>query len=130
MSIQTVVQLLTSLKNAQKAGKKTANIPFSAFKHGVAQALQRGGYLKNIEKKGKRTRKSLSIELQSPEDDGKLIQNVRFFSTPGRKQYAGHRELRRSRRGGVIILSTPQGIMSGKEAKKARVGGLLIAEIW
>ncbi len=106
------------------------HVPYTAMTHDIAQSLKREGYIKSIEKKGKRVRKSLMIELQSPDAGAKTIENVRFFSTPGRKQYAQCDAIRPSRYGGAVILSTSKGIMSGREAKKARSGGLLIAEIW
>lgn len=117
------------LKNAQRAGHDMVRLSYSKFKHEIAKALERAGMVGAVERKGKRVKKTLEIQLISRE--GKpAINDVKLLSTPSRRLYAAIEELRPAKRGGVIIVSTPKGVMSVKEARKEHVGGALIAEVW
>ena len=117
------------IKNAQRAGHESVRLPYSKFKYEIARALERAGYVGEIERKGKRVRKTLFIALRY-EGEKPAVSEVKLLSRPSQKLYASYRELRPSKAGGAILLSTPKGVMSREEAKKEKVGGQLIAEVW
>lgn len=122
---------LIRLKNAGYAGKAQVSVPYSALKHAVAEKLRARGFLKSVEKRGKKVRKSLEIELITNASGSPRIRQVERISRPGRRMYAGVRDIRPYRSGvGAIVLSTPKGILTGEEARKERVGGELLFRIW
>ena len=117
------------IKNAQAAGHESVRFSYSQFKHEIVRALERGGFVGKAERKGKRIKKVLEVELISREKQSGL-HGILLMSKPSRRMYTSYRELHPARRGGIILLSTPKGVMSGQEARKAKVGGQLIAEVW
>ena len=124
-----ISDMLIRIKNAQHAKQEMVRIPYSQMKHEIAQALERSGMVGASERKGKRIRKILDLKLLYP-DGRPAITKVKLISKPSRRLYASYRELYRAPRGGIILLTTPKGIMSSEEARKQKVGGQLIAEIW
>ncbi len=124
-----ISDMLIRIKNAQNAGLELVRVSNSKFKYEIARALELNGYVGKIERKGKRVKKILEIELRY-KNDKPLISGVHLMSKPSNRTYTGAKELNTSRKGGMIILSTPKGVMSGKDARKQNVGGMLIAEIW
>ncbi len=122
--------MITSLKNASRAGKSTVVVPFSAMKQAVATCLARLKFLDNVQKK---TREGLPIlELTLTYTEGKpAITEVKRISKPSRRLYMGVRSIPTIKSGkGAIILSTPKGILGGTEAKKGLVGGEVLFEVW
>ena len=121
-----ISDMLIRIKNAAGAGHETVSMPYSRMKYEIARALERARLVAGIQRKGKRVRKILEIGLL--ETGG--FSSVRLLSGPGRRTYAAYRDLHRAPRGGVIILTTSKGIMTEREARKEKVGGQLIAEVW
>ncbi len=117
------------IKNAQKAGHEAVQIPYSKFKHEIAKTLERAKFVGDVERKGKRVRKTLEVALLYT-DGAPTVHEVKIISRPSRRLYAPHKDLRPPRHGGVLVLSTPKGVMTSEEARKAKVGGQLIAEVW
>ncbi len=124
-----ISDLFIRIKNAQKAGKESVQIPYSKFKHEIAKVLERGGWVKQVERKGKRIRKFLEIQLGYKDDQPK-VGGVKMISKPSRRLYTSRQNLPRPHHGGMVILTTSKGVMSSKEALQAKLGGQLIAEIW
>ena len=124
-----ISDMLIRIKNAQTAKHEAVRIPYSLLKHEIAKALERSGMVGASERKGKRIRKILELQLRYP-DGGPAIREVRIISKPSRRLYVSYRDLYRAPRGGVILLTTPKGILSSLEARKQRVGGQMIAELW
>ncbi|MEK7541350.1 MAG: 30S ribosomal protein S8 [Patescibacteria group bacterium] len=124
-----ISDMLIRIKNAQTAGHATVLMPYSRFKHEIAKALSRSGFVAGIERKGKRVRKALEVALRGGAA-APAIRGVKLFSTPGLRRYVPYRALRAAPHGGMYILTTPKGVMSSAEARKEKVGGELIAEIW
>lgn len=124
-----ISDMFIRIKNAQKAGHVSVQISYSKFKHEIVKALERSGYVKEIEKRGKRIKKSLDVTLRY---NGEIpaVQEIKFFSKPSRRLYTSYKQLFRAPHGGILILSTPKGVMTDKEARTNKVGGELIAEIW
>ncbi len=117
------------IKNAQAAKLEVVRMPYSRMKHEIACALERSGMVGMSERKGKRVRKVLDVRLLYPEGRAAITQ-VKLISKPSRRLYASYQDLHRAPRGGIILLTTPKGILSGAEARKEKVGGQLIAEVW
>ncbi len=124
-----ISDFLIRIKNAQTAGHETVQIPYSRLKYDIARALARGGFLGSTERKGKRVKKFLDVALIGGKENPK-VHGVRLISTPGRRVYLPYKDLRRAARGGMVILTTSKGILSGDEARREKVGGQVIAEIW
>ena len=124
-----VSDMFIRIKNAGKAGHETVQIPYSKLKHDIAKTLERFGFVGKVDKKGKRIKKFLEFPLVYQEESP-LVRNVKLISKPSRRIYSSYRVFHRVRHRGIVIVSTPRGVMSSDEAKKMRVGGEMIAEIW
>lgn len=124
-----ISDMLIRIKNAQIAGHETVQIPYSKFKYEIAKVLERGGRVRQVERKGKRIRKFLELGLIYKNEEP-LISEVRLISKPSRRIYASFSKLPKQKHGGILIFSTSKGVMSMEELKKEKVGGEVIAEIW
>lgn len=118
------------IKNAYRARKSAVVVPYSKMKHEIAQVLEERHYIAGLEKKGRKVRKFLEIKLRY--DGGSpALTEARRVSKPSRRIYTGARDLRPVRQGfGVAIVSTSKGLMTGDAARKAGLGGEVIAEVW
>ncbi|OGG55670.1 30S ribosomal protein S8 [Candidatus Kaiserbacteria bacterium RIFCSPHIGHO2_02_FULL_55_20] len=127
----TIGDFIVRLTNAGAIKKATVSIPYSAFKMAVAEKLKDMGYVQDIEKKGKKVRKTLDVTLKYNEAGEHIIRGVKRVSKPGRRLYKSTREIMPVRYGhGALVLSTPKGVLSDKEARKQNVGGEALFEIW
>ncbi|MEK7629784.1 MAG: 30S ribosomal protein S8 [Patescibacteria group bacterium] len=121
------IDLLIKIKNAEMARKKVVKSPFSKMDLSVAELLARQNIVKKVEVRGRSQKKSLEIELK----DEPVIHGLKLLSRPSRRLYAGYKEIKRPKGGyGLLVLSTPKGIMTASEALKQKVGGQLLFEIW
>ncbi len=131
MVTDPVADLITRLTNAGAIGHVSVSVPFSGFKMAIAEKLKEAGYVKDIDKKGKKVRKTLDVLLKYDESGKHFINGVKRISKPGRRLYKGAHEITPVRYGhGTLVLSTPNGILTDKEARKAHVGGEALFEIW
>ena len=117
------------IKNASRAGHESVRFPYSAFKHAIASVLERAGYLSAVTRKGKRVRKILEAELCMV-DRTPVFTDVKLLSKSSRRRYASWKDLGFARHGGIIIVSTPQGVLTHREAREKKVGGEVLAEVW
>ena len=122
---------IVRLTNAGAVRKQSVSVPFSLLKQAVAEKLSAAGFVASVEKKGKKVRKTLEVALKYRESGEPVIRGVKRVSKPGRRVYRGVAEIHAVRYGyGALILSTPKGIMTDKEARAAKVGGEALFEIW
>lgn len=122
--------LIIQLKNANATGKEDAVVPYSKMKEAVLMLLEKEGYVKGIEKRGKKIHKSLKVSL-AYDEYGPKIKGVERISKLSRRMYAGVKSLKPVMQGqGIMVLSTPKGIMSDYEARKEKVGGELLFKVW
>ncbi|MBI2013074.1 MAG: 30S ribosomal protein S8 [Candidatus Colwellbacteria bacterium] len=122
---------LIRIKNSLARGKERVKLPYSRFDLEVLDALSRVGYLDLVTRKGRGTRRIIEVKLKYREDGLPFISGIKFVSRPSRRIYTGYREIKKSRQGyGNYVLSTPQGIMTEGEARKKKVGGQVLFEIW
>ena len=131
MTSDTVGDFIIRLKNAGAVKKASVSVPYSALKYAIAEKLKNAGFVSSIEKKGKKVKKTLDVVLKYDSEGLSVIQGVKRVSKPGRRLYRSAREIIPVRYGhGALILSTPKGILTGKEARKENVGGEALFEIW
>ncbi len=133
MSQDTVANFLFSIKNAYGAGRRQVRMPFSSFNLKLAKILVKEGYLAKAKKVSVRKNiAELEVELNDLRGKkGKIINNIKRLSKLGIRRYASVEELSwHNRRLGIVIISTPKGLMTAKEAVKKNLGGELICRIW
>jgi len=122
--------LLIRIKNAQAVKQERIKSPYSKFDEAIADLLLKHKFVSGVSKKGRMPKRVLEIELKYDNGSG-VINGVKFLSKPSRRIYAGYKELRPVRQGyGLLVVSTPQGLLGGYEARKKKVGGELLFEIW
>ena len=127
----TVGDFIVQLKNAGAIGKASVAIPYSNFKLAIAEKLKDAGYVKAVEKKGKKVKKTLEVALKYSDAGEHAINGARRISKPGRRLYKSVLDIHPVRYGsGCLILSTPKGIKTDSEARKEKVGGEALFEIW
>ncbi len=126
-----ISELIISLKNAGMAGNATTSVPASKLKKNILLLLKKEGYITDFEEVGKGVTKSFTVEIAYNKDKTPKITDLRRVSKLSVRKYAGYRDLRPVKYGyGLSVLSTPLGIISGKEAKAKKVGGELLFTIW
>ncbi len=105
-------------------------MPYSKMKQELANLLVREGYASDTSRRGKRTVKDLVVTLKYT-DEKPAITGTKRISSPGRRLYMGVREIHPVKRGrGLLVLSTPKGVVTDKQARKERVGGEALFQIW
>lgn len=130
MVTDPIADLITQIKNASDARKESLVLPYSKLKESIAMVLQKEGYLKAVAKKGKKVMKLLEVELTYTAGEPK-VQGVQRVSRLSKRIYKKAKDIRVFKNGyGNIILSTPKGILTEAEAKKANVGGEVLFKIW
>jgi len=123
--------MLTRIRNGQRAHKNTVGAPASRFRKSVLDVLVREGYIRGYnESEVRKGIQELNIELKYHEGEPVITQIARV-STPGRRVYSGAKGLPRVYNGlGISILSTPSGVMSDHEARQANVGGEVLCKVF
>lgn len=122
--------LLTKIHNAQRAKKPSLKVAFSNADMAVAEILLATGFISAAAKKGRVPKRIIEIEPKYEAGKG-AITGMRFLSVPSRRIYAGYADLRPVRQGyGIAVISTPSGVMTARDARKQKVGGQLLFEIW
>uniref|UniRef100_A0A7V3JA19 Small ribosomal subunit protein uS8 n=1 Tax=candidate division CPR3 bacterium TaxID=2268181 RepID=A0A7V3JA19_UNCC3 len=125
--VDTISNMLISIKNAQAVGKETVEIPYSKLKLEIAKILKKEGFIDDY-KIISPFKFAIKLKYKGKEP---CIGGLQRLSKPGRRLYAKNKEIPSVLGGlGVVILSTPKGVMTGKEAKKKGLGGELICKIW
>ncbi len=133
-----ITDMLNRIRNAQAVLHPTVSIPFSNLKYEIAKILEKQGFIEKVERKGRKTKKILEITLKyqsfvkdRKEQMGSAISGLKRISKPGQRIYARAKEIKRVQGGyGTTIVSTPKGLMTDKEARKKKLGGEVICEIW
>jgi small subunit ribosomal protein S8 len=122
--------LLISLKNGGNAGKETVMVPFSNFMGEIAKTLFNAGYIASYAKKSRAKGDVLELGVLYV-DTKPRINDVKRISKSSRRVYCGVDNVRSVKNGrGLLVLSTPKGILTGDEARKEHVGGEALFEIW
>lgn len=126
-----IADMLTRIRNASKAKHESVEIPASNMKKAIAQILVDEGYIKNFQIINDSKQGIIKISLKYGPNKTKTVNGLRRVSKPGLRVYASCEELPRVLKGlGVAIISTSKGIMTDKNARKANIGGEVLAFIW
>jgi small subunit ribosomal protein S8 len=134
MMTDPIADMLTRIRNAALARHDRTEIPASRMKAAVAEILKLEGFISDVresEDAGVDSPKKLTIVLKYGRDRKSAIDGVRRVSRPGRRVYVRHDRIPRVLSGlGISILSTSRGLMSDKEARRQKLGGELLCEVW
>lgn len=126
-----IADMLTRLRNANNVYHETVEIPGSKIKTAIAEVLKEEGFIKDYTFNEDGKQGILTVSLKYGANREKVISGIKRISKPGLRQYAKHNELPRVLGGlGIAIISTSKGIMSDKQARKAGLGGEVVAYVW
>ena len=126
-----IADMLTRIRNANAAKHEKVDVPNSNLKRSIAQILVDEGYIKSFEIVDNGNQGIIRITLKYGPNKQRIIQGIKRVSKPGLRIYARSDEIPQVMRGlGVAIVSTSKGIMTDREARKANVGGEVLAFIW
>ncbi len=131
MMTDPIADMLTRIRNALQIERPYADIPASRPKIGIAEALQREGYIWDFEIIEQAPQNVLRVNLKYGPNGERVIQHLRRISKPGRRVYTSASEMPTVLQGlGISVLSTNQGIISNREAASKNVGGEVLCEVW
>lgn len=133
MSMQStdpIADLLTRIRNAIAVGKSEVTVPASKIKLTVAQQLKKAGYLANVKMVEGTPRGTIVITINEA-GENPTITEIHRVSKPGQRVYAKAAEIPRVKSGrGIVLVSTSQGVMTGQQAQKARLGGEVLCKVY
>lgn len=122
--------MLIMIKNGSLVGKESVTLPYSKVKNAIGECLKKEGYVKQVSKKVKKGFPVLEIELVYKDKTPKIAQ-VERISKQSKRVYFGVKDIHKVRNGtGLLVLSTPKGILSGRDARKEQVGGEALFRVW
>jgi small subunit ribosomal protein S8 len=126
-----IADMLARIRNASSAMHDEVLVPDSKIKQNIARILADEGFVDGFETVDDGNHSMIKIRLRYSEERERAIAGIRRISKPGRRVYRGAKELPRVLGGlGIAIVSTSQGVMTDKEARRARVGGEVLAYVW
>ncbi|MFO1476181.1 MAG: 30S ribosomal protein S8 [Verrucomicrobiota bacterium] len=127
--IDPISDMLTRIRNAQRALLPAVEMPHSKIKESIANILKKEGYVAEVAVEGK-TPKTIKLKLKY-QGKKSVIEGLRRVSRPGLRRYVGSTEIPRVLGGlGVALVSTPEGVMTGVDARKKNLGGELLCYVW
>jgi small subunit ribosomal protein S8 len=130
MMTDPIADMLTRIRNAVRIERPLVEMPSSKMRQGIARVLKQEGYLWDFEEIETVPARTLRLVIRYGPNGERLIGRIDRVSKPGCRRYVGYRELRPILSGmGIQILSTPQGVMSDRQARERKVGGELLAVI-
>lgn len=122
-----IADLLVRIRNASMIRKYEVSLPFSKMKEAILRILEREEFIKNVEVFEVEKKKSIKFRISNT----KTPTHVKQISRPGQRIYVKSKDIPKPLRGfGLVIISTPKGVITSKEASKTGLGGELICEIW
>jgi small subunit ribosomal protein S8 len=131
MQTDPIADMLTRIRNAARARHPRADMPASKLKIEIARILKEEGYISTFKVVDESKRKMLRVFLKYTPDRKTIITDFRRVSRPGCRVYVGKTQIKPVVGGlGTSILTTPRGVMSGRAARKAGVGGEVLLEVW
>ena len=125
-----VADMFSRLRNGLAVRQLEIELPYSKFKHEIAKILVDNNYLPKVSVNAEGVAKRLVLSLQTDTEPAE-IEHIKRLSRPGRRQYVDAADIPLIKRGrGMIIISTPKGLMNGQQAKNQKLGGELICEVY
>lgn len=126
-----ISDMLTKVRNASMARHEKVDIPTSRLKLEIVKILKTEGFIKNFKKLAQEGQNYIRIFLKYDDENEPIIHGIEKVSTPGRRVYTGYKTLPRVHNGyGTIIVSTSEGVTTGRKATEKKVGGELICTVW
>ena len=126
-----IADMLTRIRNAQRASHESVDIPSSKVKINIAKVLKAEGFIKNFRVMPDGKQGILRIFLKYDDQGRPVIEGLKRISKPSRRVYAGYDEIPKALNGyGISIVSTSKGIMTDKKARKMKVGGEILCSVW
>ena len=131
MMTDPIADMLTRIRNANLIGRSDVDMPASRMRVGIAAVLKDEGFIEGFNVVEAKPSSVLHVTLKFGDDGEKVIRSIKRVSKPGRRVYAGQKDLKPVLRGqGIHVLSTPKGVLSDRKARELGVGGELLAEIY
>ena len=131
MHTDPIADMLTRIRNANTALHPQVSMPSSNLKEEIAKILASEGFLDSYKVEDAKVGKKLTVTLRYSDDRDRVLKGVRRISTPGHRVYKGATDLERVRGGiGVSIVSTSDGLLTDREARRRNVGGEILCEVW
>ncbi len=128
--MDSISNMLIMMKNGSLAGKESVMLPASKMKHAILECLKKEGYISEVAKKVRKDQPVLEAKLIYTDKKPKITQ-VERISKQSRRVYFGVKDIHKVRNGsGLLVLSTPKGILSGRDARREQVGGEALFKIW
>ena len=125
-----IADLITRIKNASAAKKELVSIPYSKMKEAVLVVLEKEGFVTGMTKKGKKVFKTIEVGLVY-DQFGPRVKGAERVSKLSKRVYTGVKDIKRVKQGqGIMLISTPNGIVTDKDARSQKVGGELLFKIW
>ncbi len=126
-----IADMLTRIRNALKAGHSSLEFPRSRIKVEISRVLKEQGFIENYAELLEGPQGSIRIDLRYDKSERAIIRGLERISKPSRRYYVGKDEVPRVRNGlGVAILTTPNGILTDRQARKAGIGGEVLCYVW
>jgi small subunit ribosomal protein S8 len=126
-----VADFLTRIRNAHRARHQKLDVPTSKLKTEIARILKEEGYIANYKATEEEGQKILRVYLKYGPNHEAVIRDLKRISKPGCRVYIGKDEIKRVQGGlGISIMTTPKGVMTGRQARREGVGGEILAEVW
>ena len=131
MNTDPIADLLTRIRNANRARKDWTDIPWSKLKEAIARVLVEEGFLRDATVTENEGRKILHVVLKYDEFRRPVLSGIRRVSRPSLRVYVGGRDIPMIRKGlGLSVLSTPKGVIADRVARKENVGGEVLCSVW
>lgn len=126
-----VADFLTRIRNSIRARHQKLDVPASKLKGEIARILKDEGYIANYKATEENGQKVIRVYLKYGPNNEAAIRDVQRVSRPGCRVYVGRDEIRRVQGGlGISIMTTPKGVMTGRQARREGVGGEILCEVW
>jgi len=126
-----IADMLTRIRNANQVAQSRVSMPSSKVKEEIAKILAAEGFIDGFGVTQEGSKRTLTLELRYGPDKQRVIKGIRRVSTPGRRVYRQATDLPRSQGGiGVHVVSTSQGLLADREARRRHLGGELLCEVW
>jgi small subunit ribosomal protein S8 len=131
MHTDPIADFLTRIRNGLRADHDAVEMPSSTFKAELARILTEQGYIESFDVEPGRVGRTLRVQLKYTEDRKPVIMGIERLSKPGRREYVAAGKVPKVQGGmGTTIVSTSRGVMTGHDARRAGVGGELVARVW
>ena len=125
-----ITDMLNRIRNAQAVLHPQVEVPFSNLKLEIAKVLEKKGFIEKVTRSGKKEKKSLEITLKY-ENKVPAITGLKRVSKQGQRIYLSAKKIRKVKGGyGITIISTSKGLMTGREARRQKLGGEILCEVW